>query len=239
MQRAACVALYERLLQSARGVPGVVDAAVANAVPLDGYRPTIPVDVEGHPKTADHPAPLLWSNAITASYIDMLRIPLLAGRGFTEADGAMSAGVLLITASTARHFWPGENPIGKHIRVAGEAKWRTVVGVVGDVRQFSLSQGLPNWVPGAMYMPYAQSAREDGEIIAAMTLLVKTRADSTRLAREIRSLAKDQDPNAPVGQVQQMEKSFPGPSPISAPRYEYSSASPERLFCWPRSAFTA
>ena len=209
-QRAACVALYEGLMERARGVPGVADAAVANAVPLDGYRPTIPVDVEGHPKTIDHPAPLLWLNAVSPGYLDMLRIPLVAGRRFTEADSATSAGVLLISASTSRHFWPGENPIGKHIRIAGEERWRTVVGVVGDVRQYSLSQGLPNWVPGAMYMPYAQSAREDRKIIAAMTLLVKTRVDSARLAREIRSLARDQGPNAPVGQVRQMEEVVSG-----------------------------
>jgi predicted permease len=209
-QRASCVALYERLLQSARLLPSVADAAVANTVPLDGYRPTVPVDVEGHLRTADHPSPLLWLIAISPRYIEMLRVPLLAGRTFTEADGTMTASVLLITASAARHFWPEENPIGKHIKVAGERKWRTVVGVVGDVRQDSLSRGLPNWIPGAMYMPYAQSAREDGQIIAAMTLLVKTRADSARLAGEIRSLAKDQDPNAPIGQVQQMEEVVSG-----------------------------
>jgi putative ABC transport system permease protein len=166
--------------------------------------------VEGHPKTADHPSPLLWLIAISPSYIDMLRVPLLAGRRFTEADGVKSAAVLLITASAAKHFWPEENPIGKHIKVADEKSWRTVVGIVGDVRQYSLSQGLPNWIPGAMYMPYPQSAREDGQIVAAMTLLVKTRADSARLAGEIRSLAKDQDPNAPVGQVQQMEEVVSG-----------------------------
>jgi putative ABC transport system permease protein len=209
-QRLTCVALYERLLQSARSVAGVADAAVANTVPLDGYRPTVPVDVEGHPKTVDHPSPLLWLIAASPSYVDILRVPLLAGRKFTEADGAMSAGVLLITATAARNFWPGENPIGKHIKVAGEQKWRTVVGVVADVRQSSLSQDLPNWIPGAMYMPYAQSAREDGQIIAAMTLLVKTRDDSALLAREIRSLAKDQNPSAPVGQVQPMEEIVSG-----------------------------
>ncbi|SPE34620.1 putative Permease [Candidatus Sulfopaludibacter sp. SbA6] len=214
-ERAACIALYQRLIERARGIAGVTDAAVANSVPLDGYRPTIPVDVEGHPKTVDHPSPVLWLSASSPGYIDMLSIPLLAGRGFTEADGAMSAGVLLITASTARYFWPAENPIGKHIRIAGEERWRTVVGVVGDVRQYSLSQDLPNWVPGGVYMPYAQSARENGQIIAAMTLLVKTRlvntrADATRLAREIRGLAKDQDPNAPVGQVQEMEEVVSG-----------------------------
>ena len=204
-QRAACIALYNRLVDSSRGMPGAEDAAVANALPLDGEQPIIPVDVEGHPKSADHPSPVLWAGAISPAYIHMMGIPLLAGRAFTEQDGSKSAGVLLITPSTATHFWPGENPIGKHIKAAGEAQWRTVVGVVGDVRQFSLGKSLPDWIPGAMYMPYAQSAREDGQIFAAMTLLVKARSDSERLAQEIRRLAQEQNPNVPVGQVQSLE----------------------------------
>jgi predicted permease len=204
-QRSACIALYERLLERARGISGVMDAAVANSVPLDGELPTIPVDVEGHPKYADHPSPVFWFGAISPHYLRMMHIPLLAGRDFTETDGAKSAGVVLITAATARHFWPRENPIGKHIKSADEQQWRTVIGMVGDVRQYSLSKGLPGWIPGAMYMAYPQSVREDGQMPAAMTLLVKADSNSARIKNEIRNLAEDQDPNAPVGQVQLLE----------------------------------
>jgi putative ABC transport system permease protein len=208
--RAACIAVYERVLGSARGIAGVEEAAVANTVPLDGEQPYLAVEIEGRPKSPDHPAPLLWSGAISPGYIHMMHIPLLTGREFTEADGPKAAGVLLITPSTARLLWPGENPIGRHIRRAGEAQWRTVVGVVGEVRQYSLAKDRPDWVPGAMYMPYAQSAREDGQIYAAMTLLVKGRADSGRLGHEIRSLAEQQDPNVPVSQVQALEEVISG-----------------------------
>ena len=209
-ERPACIALYDRLLEGARGVSGVAEAAIANTIPLDAEQPDLAVDVEGHPKSVDHPAPMLWSGAVSAGYIRMLRIPLLAGRDLTDADGAKSAAVLLISASTARHFWPGENPIGRHIKAAGERQWRTVVGVVGDVRQYSLSKAMPDWIPGAIYMPYAQAVREDGQIPAAMTLLVKTRANTDGAAREIRTLAQDQDPNVPIGQVQPLEEVVAG-----------------------------
>ena len=209
-ERPACIALYDRLLEGARGVSGVAEAAIANTIPLDAEQPDLAVDVEGHPKSVDHPAPMLWSGAVSAGYIHMLRIPLLAGRDLTDADGAKSAAVLLISASTARHFWPGENPIGRHIKAAGERQWRTVVGVVGDVRQYSLSKAMPDWIPGAIYMPYAQAVREDGQIPAAMTLLVKTRANTDGAAREIRTLAQDQDPNVPIGQVQPLEEVVAG-----------------------------
>jgi predicted permease len=204
-QRPACIALYEALLGRTRGIPEVEDTAIANTVPLDGDLPTLAVDVEDHPKSVDHPAPMFWAGAISPGYIRMMRIPLLAGREFTDADGAGSAGVLLISTSTARRFWPGEDPIGKHIKDAGENRWRTVVGVVGDVRQHSLSHGLPDWISGVLYMPYAQSIREDGQIPAAMTLLVKARPDSERLRNVIRSLAEQQDPNVPVSRVQPLE----------------------------------
>ena len=209
-ERPACIALYDRLLEGARGVSGVAEAAIANTIPLDAEQPDLAVDVEGHPKSVDHPAPMLWSGAVSAGYIHMLRIPLLAGRDLTDADGAKSAAVLLISASTARHFWPGENPIGRHIKAAGERQWRTVVGVVGDVRQYSLSKAMPDWIPGAIYMPYAQAVREDGQIPAAMTLLVKTRTNTDGAAREIRTLAQDQDPNVPIGQVQPLEEVVAG-----------------------------
>ncbi|MGB9456718.1 MAG: ABC transporter permease [Bryobacteraceae bacterium] len=205
-KRPACIALYGGLLERADKVPGVEDAAIANTVPLDGELPTLAVDVEGHPKSADFPAPMFWAGAVSPDYLRMLRIPLLSGRRFTEADGEKSAPVVLISAATSRRFWPGENPIGKHVKSTGESQWRTVVGVVGDVRQFRLSQGLPNWVAGAMYMPYAQAVREDGQIPAAMTLLVRASAAGEGLVTRIRQLAVDQDPEAPVGQVQPLEQ---------------------------------
>ncbi|MBV8551316.1 MAG: ABC transporter permease [Acidobacteriaceae bacterium] len=209
-QRSACIALYDRLLERARGVSGVTDAAIANTVPLDGELPIIAVDVEGHPKSVEHPAPMLWAGAVSVDYLRMMHIPLLAGRELTQADGAKSAAVLLISASTARHFWPGENPIGKHIKPAWDDRWRTVVGVVGDVRQYRLSKNLPDWVPGALYMPYAQSVQAPGEIPAAMDLMVKAASGSAHLENEIRALAKDQNPDVPVGQVQPLDEIISG-----------------------------
>ena len=115
--RDACISFYKRLLDGARGLPGVVNVAAVNSVPLDGQLPTQPVDVEGHPKTAEHPAPMLLAYAVTPPYISMMRVPLLAGRTLSETDGARSNGVLLISAETARRFWPNESAIGKHIKL--------------------------------------------------------------------------------------------------------------------------
>ncbi|HEY7303485.1 MAG TPA: ABC transporter permease [Bryobacteraceae bacterium] len=209
-QRAACVAVYDRIVERARSLSGVVDAAVINSIPLDGELPMLAVDVEDHPKDAAHPSPMFWFGAISPAYLRVMHIPLLRGRAFSRSDGEKAARVLMISESTGRHFWPGQNPIGKHIKSADERQWRTVVGVVGDVRQYSLSKALPAWVPGAVYMPYAQSARQDGQIPAAMTLLVKTAVDSAHLEKEILKLARDQNPNVPVGPVRQLDQIVSG-----------------------------
>ena len=206
-ERAACIALYDDLLQRARAIPGVTAAALANTIPMDGKYEfaAIPVDVEGYPKSADFPAPMFWSGAITPGYLSMVNIPVLAGRGFTAADTADSPRVLLVTAATAKRFWPGEDPIGKHIKAAWDQQWRTVVGVVEDVRQYDLTGDSPNWIPGSIYLPYPQSVQNRRQLPAAMNLLVKTSAGPGRIGGEIRSLAAGRNPNVPISEVQTME----------------------------------
>jgi predicted permease len=204
-QRAACIALYDRLLERANAIPGVRDVAVANSIPLDGRLPTIVVDVEGHPKTAEHPAPLLLFAAVSPEYFRLLRVPLLGGRYLSRSDGPQSAGVAVISASTAKHFWPNGSAIGKHIKSTASPNWLTVVGVVGDVHHSTLSEGLPSFIPGALYMPYPQSTLQDGQIPASMTLLTRAGADNGVTRSAMRQVAGEQGPNVPVGPVESLE----------------------------------
>lgn len=200
-QRESCSAFYRRLLEQARGLSGVINVAAANTVPLDGQLPAIPADVQDHPRTADFPSPMLWTGAVTPSYFRLMQIPLIAGRLFSEADGPEAAPVILISASTARRFWPGVNPIGKHIRKTGEKGWRTVIGVVADVKQFNLADRSPSSISGAIYMPYVQAVEGNGRIPAVMDLLVKTTATAEQAAVALRRIAVETDPDVPVGKV--------------------------------------
>jgi predicted permease len=200
-ERAACVAFYNRLLESARGVRGVIDAAIVNAAPLDGELPAIPADVEDHPKTADFPAPMLWTGAISPGYLRLLQIPLVSGREFTVADGSGTPPVVLVTASTAKRFWPGENAIGKHIKSVNDKEWRTVVGVVADIRQFDLENHSPGSISGSIYMPYAQAVQGDGKMPAVMNLVVKIAAHTPEAGSDIQRVAAEADPGIPAGRV--------------------------------------
>jgi putative ABC transport system permease protein len=202
---AATVALYDELLRRARMLPGVAAAAAANAAPLGSELPLLPVEMEGHPFTPGRPTTLLWAGAVTPEYFEIMRMPLLAGRRFTGADGEKSAGVVMVSAATARKFWPGENPIGKYIRVVWGQERRIVVGVVGDVRQFNLEGKSPDFIDGAFYMPYPQSTGLDRRLPSAMTLVLRTAGSSPRLASDLRGLVASVNPNVPVSEVQTME----------------------------------
>jgi putative ABC transport system permease protein len=205
--RTACIAIYGDLLRSASEIAGVSAAALANTIPMDGQfaLAAIPLEFEDHPMPPDLPEPMFLAGAVTADYLPILDIPVLAGRGFTSADTADSAKVALVTASTASRFWPGQSPVGKHIRVVWDREWRTVVGVVADVRQYDLTGESPGWIKGAMYLPYAQSVQIDRQLPAAMHLLVKTAADPARVGGELRSLAVSRNPNVPVSEVRAMD----------------------------------
>ncbi len=205
-QRAACVALYDELLHRVRGISGVSEVAAVNAVPLSTDVPAVVVDLEGHPRNpAETMAPTPWAGAVTPDYFRMMRIPLLAGRTFSDADGMKAPGVVLVSASTARRYWPNESPIGKHIKTVWEQQWRTVVGVVADVRQYDLANHIPDWIKGTIYMPYPQAVDLTEGIPATMNLLFRTTADEGRVANEVRQLVAGVNPNVPVGEVRSME----------------------------------
>ncbi|HVQ31534.1 MAG TPA: ABC transporter permease [Vicinamibacteria bacterium] len=206
LERSACVALFDELLRRIQGLNGITDAAAVNAVPFSGEQPLLPVEMEGHPLVSTEAvAPLLWAGAVTSGYFRVLHIPVLQGRGLEDADAERAAPVVVVSAATAKRYWPGENPIGKRIRVVWDQDWRTVVGVVGDVRQYSLSGRSPAEITGAAYMPYPQSVALNRQIPRAMSLVVLSSADPSDVAARLRALVAGVDPDVPVSDVRSME----------------------------------
>jgi putative ABC transport system permease protein len=113
--------------------------------------------------------------------------------------------VVVVSAGTARDFWPGQDAIGRQVRVVWEQDARMVVGVVGDVRQYDLAGRSPSWTSGVLYMPYPQAVTTTRQVPAAMSLLLRTAGPPTGLAAEIRGLVASLDPNVPVGEIQALD----------------------------------
>jgi predicted permease len=134
--------------------------------------------------------------AASAGYFRAMGIPLLRGREFTADDGAASMPVAVVSDSAARSLWPGEEPIGQRISLRNpprsERDWLTVVGVVGDVRQQSLTaEGN-----GAIYQSYLQVDRLP--FLDTVTFVMRTASDPAALAPDVRAALRQPDPDLPV-----------------------------------------
>jgi putative ABC transport system permease protein len=147
---------------------------------------------------------MFWAGAVTPDYFRLMGIQILQGRALDARDEDGGEPVIVVNAATARRYWPGENAIGKHVQLVWEHRWRRVVGVAADVRQFDLADRSPDYIRGAMYMPYAQTVDNDRQLPSAMTLIVRTNADPQRVAGAIRELVRDLNSNVPVGEIRSM-----------------------------------
>ena len=196
---ARCRQFYDTLLSRVAALPGVQRAATVGNLPLNGRWTGFAADLEGHPRDPKDPAPILFESVITPEYLQLLGIPLLRGRGFTAADMAPDAApIALVTAATARKYWPNEDPVGKHVKPVFDKDWTTVVGVVGDVHETSLVSKWPTFVDGEIYEPFGNGRgkirRED------QTLVVKI-AGSQNLGQMLRATVADLNPDVPVGEI--------------------------------------
>ena len=201
-----CQAFYSDLLSRVRALPGVKDAAAVNGLPLGGDWETIPSDVEAYSVAPGARVPMLMERIITPEYFRIMGIPLMQGREFAGADsGTNSERVALISKSTAERFWPGKNPIGQHVKPRWMDKWWTVIGVVGDVKENSMTQNVPEWIDGELYTPYGpHSIREHGPEAppAELTLVLRTSSDQSQFGSALQSTVAELNRDVPVSQVQ-------------------------------------
>ena len=199
-----CLAFYRTVLNQVEALPGVTGAALVNTLPLNGRVAKRSFEVEGFTPPSGQAAPLFWMHTISPDYFRVMRVRVLAGRSFDDAD-LTGAPVTVVAAETAERFWPNQDAVGKHIRLLNEPNWRTVVGVVAGVRAYDLQSNAPNWIDGSAYIPYnSRATLEDGRMPDAMTVVVRSFSDPTHLASAVRSAIAGVDPEVPVGELKTM-----------------------------------
>jgi len=201
---ARCLGFYRSVLERVEGSPGVTAAALVNTLPLGGRISKRSLELEGvYPGEI---SPLFWLDVVTPDYFRVLGISLLAGRAFTDSDTS-GAPVVILTAETARRFWPNENAVGKHVRLLDENDWRTVVGVIQDVRAYDLQRNAPDWIGGTAYVPYNRTATlETRQIPVEMTIAVRTSAGDPQIAGLLRRVVAGLNPQVPVSEVKTMTR---------------------------------
>ena len=202
---ARCLAFYRLLETDLQGIAGVRHAALVNTPPLTRAVAKRSLEIEGYTIRGTESAPLFWLNVVSADYIRTMDIDLLAGRTFTTRDASGGPAVALVDSATAHRFWPGQNAVGKHVRFVGESHWRTVVGIVREIRAFDLTKSVPAWMEGTIYVPHSPAGTlEDGRIPAEMTLMLRTTMRPAQAAAVLRSLPAVSD-DVVIADVQSMD----------------------------------
>jgi predicted permease len=172
------VALYERMLERIRAIPGVASAALASLTPLTGsnsqttfFREGAPAPSPNTPLSEDR---LVYFNQVGPGYFNTMQIPLVGGREFAAGDRIGAPEVVVISAVMAQRLWPNENAIGKRISMQSpQGPWLEIVGVARDVKFVSLNEAATNFVYLASFQNFHNDAviqvrAAEGSDIAAL-----------------------------------------------------------------------
>jgi putative ABC transport system permease protein len=192
-------AFYRELFRRINALPGVESAGAVSILPLGGDFDTAGTQPEGltfGPGQMPYPERYI----VTPGYLSALRIALVRGRLLSEADDENAPLVVLISETAAERWWPNEDPIGRRVKVpgfdSGPQPWRTVVGVVKDVKQAGLNAPHTTQI----YLPHAQYSN------GFLTLVVRTQQDPLSVAAEVRQQVHEIDPDQAVSNIASMDE---------------------------------
>jgi len=187
-----------RLLSRVQQMPGVESASVTNMPPFRVARGW-PIEVEGRSANSDRDAVRAVQQSISLEYFQTMRIPVLRGRAFTERDRAGAEPVIIISEQLADKLWPNEDPLGKRLKnsgnMSGEPVWRTVVGVVREVRKTLTAAHFPD-----TYIPMRQNPR------AFFYLMTRTSGDALGFLPELQRVVWEMDADLPISEISAMRE---------------------------------
>ena len=194
---AAELSYYEQVFERLRATSGIESVAMTSLLPMADFD-RYSLHVRDRRLAHVSEAPSADNYSVTPDYFRVMRIPLKRGRIFTTQDIATAPKVAVISETCAREQFPNHDPIGKQIQLGGRddsKPWTTIVGIVGDVRQYGLDTA-PNI---AAYIPQAQN------LSFPFSLVARTSSDPRGLERAVRAAFLAVDPTQPVFNVQSME----------------------------------
>jgi predicted permease len=193
------LSLTDTILRRVRSTTGVASAALASNFPFSpGGIASGPgstsFEIEGKPVSRGELAPQVDPTVVSTEYFATLRQPILFGRDFTEHDDDTAPAAAVINQTMARHRWPTEDPVGKRISFDQGQHWTTIVGVVGDVKEYGLDREVKDEVYNAFQNGFVSS------------LIVRTAGNPDGLVSAIRATLHDIDSQLAVDRVQTLER---------------------------------
>jgi putative ABC transport system permease protein len=187
------VAFYQQLIERVRAVPGVDSAGAVSLLPLAGSNETWGIFIEGRPAPPPGEINEVNYRVIVPGYFQTLGISLVEGRGISDDDVAAAPRVILLNQAAVDRFFPGQDPVGAHVRfhdVPSADLWITVVGVVANVHNELSGNPKPE-----IYVPEAQAAERE------MVLTIRTAAPPLSVASAVRSQIAALDKDQPVSHI--------------------------------------
>jgi len=190
-------AFYKTLIDDVRALPGVLSVSTAAAVPMGYVIKGDSLAIDGYQPPSGQPAPNVSYNVISPDYFQTMRIPMARGRTFTDADDEKAQYVAIVNEVMAKHFWPNQDPLGRHFTMTREPKHSMkVVGIARDSRFL----GVTLAINAHFYVPYAQH----DEANSLETLQVRTAGAPELLIPEVERVVATVAPDLPVFDVETM-----------------------------------
>jgi putative ABC transport system permease protein len=180
------------LLDRVRALPGVASASLASDPPLSGLDSAVFYSAEGQGVVDAQTMPRAYVHRVLPDFFDTLGIPIRRGRTFVDSELTPASRGIVVSEHVVARFWPGQDPIGKRIKLgplASQNPWLTIVGVVGEVKYRGLPEN-PTADPD-VYFPFIDRAQQ-------VSLVVRTTADPASLVPAIRQTIRDVDAGIPV-----------------------------------------
>ena len=194
---------YDLAVQNIRNLPGVRAASAASTLPLGRNYHFINLEVEGQPAPAGAQHPFVDSSSVMPGYFETLHSPIISGRDFNQSDRASSLPVAIVDDVLAARMWPGQNPVGKLVRLADEGDqgppWREVVGVVHQLKHYGPEQEVPRL---QVYVPLFQQP------VPAMSFVIDFQTDQGSIVSSVQKAISDLDKDLPLNNVRTMEEMF-------------------------------
>ena len=190
---------FAAALEAVRSVPGVESAGFSSQLPFSGGTDMYGVHFESSPTGLADADSGAYRYAVTPGYLETMNIALRRGRLLDAHDGSGAANVVLISESLASSRFANVNPVGQRLQVgAGNSPWRTIVGVVGEVRQVSLARDIGDavYVPEVQWTPFADRT---------MWLVARARGDAAALAPAVKTAIWSVDKDQPIAHVAALE----------------------------------
>jgi putative ABC transport system permease protein len=210
--QASVDAFNSMLLMKLRQLPGVQSVGLTSSLPEgDNFNNTGFVP-EGYVQPKDVKINLSWTSQVSGDYFQAEGIPVLRGRAFAESDTATSPLVAIVNRTLAQHYWPGQDPIGKRVKIGiavSPTPWVTVVGEIADIKETSPDAETES----QLYFPVSQFKAVIGQFAPTDlrsgsygTIVLRSQQPPEQMVESLRSVVHSIDPQLALTNVESMDQ---------------------------------